>query len=146
MDQPGAEKTSLREVPFPGKPRILVAPLDWGLGHATRCIPVINELISQGAEPWIAVNGAQEVLLKNEFPTLSYIPLEGYRINYARSAAGLIRNILFQAPRILRVIKQEKEWLRSMQTQHQFDAVISDNRYGLNHEDIPCIFITHQHW
>ena len=49
------------------KPRILLAPLEWGLGHATRCIPIINELIKQNCEVLIAVEGATEHLLKKEF-------------------------------------------------------------------------------
>jgi hypothetical protein len=63
-----------------GKPRILVVPLDWGLGHATRCIPLIRELLYQGAEPWLAGEGAQEELLKAEFPQLPFLHLPGYRI------------------------------------------------------------------
>ncbi|MBU3745270.1 MAG: glycosyl transferase family 28, partial [Sediminibacterium sp.] len=30
--------------------KVLVAPLDWGLGHATRCIPIIAALLSEGYE------------------------------------------------------------------------------------------------
>ena len=43
-----------------GSPKVLVVPLDWGLGHATRCIPVIYELLRQNAEVWLAGEGAQE--------------------------------------------------------------------------------------
>ncbi len=39
---------------------MLVAPLDWGLGHATRCIPIINELIQQGAQVIVAASGLAE--------------------------------------------------------------------------------------
>jgi hypothetical protein len=28
--------------------KVLIAPLDWGLGHATRCIPVITALLELG--------------------------------------------------------------------------------------------------
>jgi len=54
------------------KKRILVAPLNWGLGHATRCIPIINELIRQNFEPVIASDGAALNLLQKEFPHLEY--------------------------------------------------------------------------
>ena len=50
------------------KKRVLVAPLDWGLGHATRCIPVINALIVQGFEVVLAGDNAVESLLKNLLP------------------------------------------------------------------------------
>ena len=134
---------SLREKII-GKPRILVAPLDWGLGHATRCIPIISELIEQNCDVWLAGEGAQEILLKEEFPQLGFLSLSGYRVQYARTASGLIRNIFFQTHKILKAIKNENEWLKDKVSQYGFDAVISDNRYGLYHKEIPCIFITHQ--
>jgi uncharacterized protein (TIGR00661 family) len=126
------------------KPRILLAPLDWGLGHATRCIPIIRELIKQECEVWIAAEGAQESLLKTEFPQLSFLHLQGYRVKYARSKAGLLWQMLIQSPKFLQVIKKEYEWLKKAVDKHHFDIVISDNRYGLHHSKIPCVFITHQ--
>ena len=144
MDQSGNEKTGLTGQSLLRNPRILVAPLDWGLGHATRCIPLIRALLSAGAEVWIAAEGMQETLLKDEFPALSFLPLKGYRVRYARSAAGLFARMLFQAPLILKAIRKEHEWLVEMAKENAFDAIISDNRYGLYHSDIPCIFMTHQ--
>ena len=127
-----------------GKPRILVAPLDWGLGHATRCIPLIRELMAQGADPWLAGEGAQEQLLKTEFPQLPFLHLPGYRIRYAKTGRGLVWKMIVQGPKMRRAIQYEHRWLKKTQTQYEFDAVISDNRYGLYHKKIPCVFITHQ--
>jgi uncharacterized protein (TIGR00661 family) len=135
---PPAGQAGLRKL------RILVAPLDWGLGHATRCIPIIKELLHQNCEVWLAAEGAQETLLKQEFPQLTFLPLRGYRIKYGRSAAGMVWNIFSQTRKILQAIKQENIWLKEMMKKHNFDAVISDNRYGLYHNKIPCVFITHQ--
>jgi UDP-N-acetylglucosamine transferase subunit ALG13 len=126
------------------KLRILVAPLDWGLGHATRCIPVIYELLSQGAEVWMAGEGAQGAILTQEFPDLPILPLEGYRVKYNRSSAGFLRSMLFQVPRLLRAIRRENEWLKQAVNEHGFDAVISDNRFGLHHPALRSVFITHQ--
>ena len=61
---------------------MLVAPLDWGLGHATRCIPIIRELINQGADVLIAARGAQKTLLETEFPRLEFLDIPGYEISY----------------------------------------------------------------
>jgi uncharacterized protein (TIGR00661 family) len=124
--------------------RILVVPLDWGLGHATRCIPIIRELLKQGIEVWLAGEAAQEKLLKAEFPDLPFLSLPGYRVHYARSNIGLLKNIFFQIPKILRAMKKENAWLKKMADEHGFDAVIADNRYGLYHSTIPSVFITHQ--
>lgn len=126
------------------KPRILVAPLDWGLGHATRCIPVIYELIDQGADVWLAGEGAQEELLRREFPDLNFLRLKGYRVKYGRNPGGILRQLIFQIPGILRNIRQEHNWLQKAANQYSFDAVISDNRFGFYHNQIPSVFITHQ--
>ncbi|MFZ9388144.1 MAG: glycosyltransferase [Chitinophagaceae bacterium] len=127
-----------------GKPRILVAPLDWGLGHATRCIPLIRELLAQDAEVWLAGESAQEKILKSEFPLLPILPLKGYRIKYAGTAAGLVWQMFRQLPRMKQAIRDEHEWLRNASSRFQFDAVISDNRYGLYHPGIPSVIMTHQ--
>ncbi|MCX6316496.1 MAG: glycosyltransferase [Bacteroidetes bacterium] len=129
---------------IPGKPRILVAPLDWGLGHATRCIPIIRELLTRGADVWLAGEGAQELLLKTEFPDLPFIPLPGYRMRYAKTSRGLLWKMIQQAPKMKRAIHAEHAWLQKMVEIHQLDVVISDNRYGLYHSTIPSVFITHQ--
>ena len=137
MDHPLKEKT-------PGKPRILVAPLDWGLGHATRIIPIIRELLVQGCEVWLAGEGAQEHLLKTEFPQLPFLNLPGYRIHYAKTKKGLLWKMIQQGPKMRRAILYEHQWLKRVVKENCFDAIISDNRYGLYHSEITSIFITHQ--
>ena len=126
------------------KYRILVAPLDWGLGHATRCIPVIKELLANDCEVWLAGEGMQEALLRTEFPELPFLSLEGYRIRYPRSSSGFFLKIFLQIPTIISAITKEHRWLKKMVRSHEMDAVISDNRFGLYHSKIPSIFITHQ--
>ncbi len=124
--------------------KVLVAPLDWGLGHATRCIPIINALVLNGFEVLIAAEGAQANLLRLEFPGLSIIPLEGYRVRYSRQPAWLPFVLLWQLPRLIKVIRRENRWLQDIIREYTIDLVISDNRYGLYTKKVPCIFITHQ--
>jgi UDP-N-acetylglucosamine transferase subunit ALG13 len=126
------------------KPRILVAPLDWGLGHATRCIPVIRTLLTTGAEVLLAGEGKVETLLRTEFPELLFLNLPGYRIRYAKSAVGTFAALVQQLPKLLRAIAFETAWLEAAVAEHRINAVISDNRYGLYHPRIPSVFITHQ--
>ena len=64
--------------------KLLLAPLDWGLGHATRCVPIIRDLLNSDCEVWLAGEGAQEKLLREEFPLLPFLPLKGYRIKYSK--------------------------------------------------------------
>jgi UDP-N-acetylglucosamine transferase subunit ALG13 len=126
------------------KSRILVAPLDWGLGHATRCIPVVKELLARDCDVWLAGEGLQEALLRAEFPQLPFLPLTGYRVAYSNSGSGLLWKMLRQLPKITSAIRNEHAWLRKMVTTHKIDGVISDNRFGLYHASVPSVFITHQ--
>src|ERR1700745_1836561 len=93
-----------------GPVSVLVAPLDWGLGHATRCIPIINELILQGTRVIVAANPAQNTLLKSEFPQIEYIEIPGYNIRY-KNGLFLKWYLLFRIPSILKRIKRENIWL-----------------------------------
>ena len=126
------------------KPVILVAPLDWGLGHVTRCIPLVHELVKQGAAPVLAGNEAAKALLTEEFPHLPFLDLPGYDVRYAKTATGLFFNMIRQSGKILTAIKKEHKWLKEQQAMHGFDAVISDNRYGLYHPDVYSVIMTHQ--
>ncbi|HEU4632675.1 MAG TPA: glycosyltransferase [Flavisolibacter sp.] len=126
------------------KPKVLVAPLDWGLGHATRCIPIIKALINQGCTVFLAGEGSTKILLQKEFPQLNFLPLKGYRVRYAKHQWMLPFSIVAQIPKILLAIKKENNWLRTVAEKYSIDAVISDNRFGLSHRAIPCVFMTHQ--
>jgi len=124
--------------------KVLVAPLDWGLGHATRCIPIIKGLLSHGYEVFLAGEGAQSILLKAEFPQLTLIPLKGYRVSYSNHKRGMALKLLWQLPKIWRAIQFENRWLHKQVALHHFNIIISDNRYGLHHPSVKSIFITHQ--
>jgi uncharacterized protein (TIGR00661 family) len=134
MDQPGNLL----------KPNILIAPLDWGLGHATRCIPIIRQLLSGNCNVLIAAEGKVETLLQTEFPQLTFVPLKGYRIEYSKNRWTLPLMIGKQIPKILAAIQHEQEELKTIVKTHAIDGIISDNRYGFYHEHIPSVFITHQ--
>ncbi|MFM9021683.1 MAG: glycosyltransferase [Sediminibacterium sp.] len=124
--------------------KILVAPLDWGLGHATRCIPIIRSLLEAGHEVVLAGEEKQAILLREEFPQLTVLPLPGYRITYSKNHWQLPFKLAAQLPKIFRAIRHERKWLKKQIEKKAFDLVISDNRYGLYHPSIPSIIITHQ--
>ncbi|HET6244767.1 MAG: glycosyl transferase family 28 [Bacteroidetes bacterium] len=123
--------------------RILICPLDWGLGHATRCVPIIRELLNQGAEVIIASERRPLHFLKQEFPQLQFISFEGYNIRYP-SKTGMILKMAIKTPQILWRIYKEHQELKKIIASHAISAVISDNRFGLWSKKIPCVFITHQ--
>lgn len=123
--------------------RILIAPLDWGLGHATRCIPLIRHILALGHVPVIAADGRPLALLRDEFPAGEFIPFKGYEISYPEGQ-GMVWKMGVAAPRILRRIAEEHHELEEMIGRHRIDAVISDNRFGLYSKRVPCVYITHQ--
>ena len=123
---------------------VLVAPLDWGLGHCTRCIPIIRHLLLRGCRVVLAAEGAQAILLMQEFPSIQVLPLKGYRISYASSKRFFSLKIVWQIPKILIAIAREKLWLRKIIEIQNIDIVISDNRYGLFSAKTTNILITHQ--
>jgi uncharacterized protein (TIGR00661 family) len=124
-------------------PRILVAPLDWGLGHAARCIPIIRELQNQGAQ--VIILGSPRVLayLNAHISNLEQIPSNDTAIRYSTWLPAWLK-ILLQANIIKRSIQDEYSNLQSLIKIHQIDAIVSDNRYGMHSESIPSILITHQ--
>jgi len=123
--------------------RILIAPLDWGLGHATRCIPIIRHLLDTGNEPIIAASGRPLLVLQSEFPEVESLQFEGYNISYPEGS-GMVWKMFQSTPHILRRIKEEHSELNEMIASLKLDGVISDNRFGLYSDKIPCVYMTHQ--
>jgi len=126
------------------KPIVLLSPLDWGLGHTTRCIPIIHEFLQQGCNVIIACNSTQKALLIQEFPELTYVQLAGYNLKYGKKRWGTIVRIILQTPKILIKINNEKSWLNIFLKSQPVDCIISDNRFGFYARNTPSIFITHQ--
>ena len=122
--------------------KILIAPLNWGLGHATRCIPIINELHRQGAEVILASDGVALDLLKSEFPSLKIHQLPAYNIRYPYR--NMMLSMATQMPKILRGAIAENCWLKNYLKENSVFAVISDNRFGFYNRKVKSIFITHQ--
>jgi uncharacterized protein (TIGR00661 family) len=125
------------------KSRILVAPLDWGLGHASRCIPVIQGLLDLGMEVLPAGDGKSLELLKKEFPSLNFLDLPNFPITYPQTASMTI-HMMGQLPKMFAQIKMEHKLLGQIILDENISAIISDNRYGLYNDNITSVLITHQ--
>ena len=123
--------------------RIFISPLDWGLGHAARCIPIIRYLQEKEVDVIIGAEGSHLLFLKEHFPDVEFIDFPGYRISYS-SIFPVGVKVLFQLPKIVSAIKKEHALLDEIIKTKNIDAVISDNRYGLWNTEIPSIIITHQ--
>ena len=110
---------------------ILVAPLNWGLGHATRCIPIIKALQEHNYIPIIASDGAALALLKKEFPYLKFLELPSYQIEYAENAENFKWKLLKNSPKMIDAVWGEKKKVKKWIKKHHIDAIISDNRLGV---------------
>lgn len=123
---------------------MLLVALDWGLGHVTRCIPLINNLLAQENEVVLGGNEVAQKVWHQHFPQLEFVHFNGYNISYGKSRLGTIVKFLWQLPKINRAIKAEHAQLNILQAKAKFDYVISDNRLGLSNPNAKCIYITHQ--
>ncbi|PCI99193.1 MAG: glycosyltransferase [Flavobacteriales bacterium] len=121
---------------------ILVCPLDWGLGHATRCVPIIRELQRLGFNVIIGADKNPLALLTQEFPNLKVIVIPGYNITFDEQ--GSFIKLFFKNVRFYKFIKKEHQLLETILEKNNIDIVISDNRYGLWNKKVKSIIITHQ--
>jgi uncharacterized protein (TIGR00661 family) len=118
--------------------------LNWGIGHATRCIPIINQLLKLNFNPIIASDGDALLLLQKEFPFIKTIELPSYHIQYPKNGKFLKWKLLLDSLRIIRAIRKEKKKTQEIVAQENISGIISDNRYGVYSKGIPSVFITHQ--
>lgn len=123
--------------------KILVCPLDWGIGHASRCVPLIHLLFEKGVEVLPVATGRSAAFLASEFPGIEIIDIDGYNIHYPKSGSMAI-SMLRQAPGLMQAIKREHRKLEQIVGIYQADAVISDNRFGMWSQYVPSVYITHQ--
>lgn len=122
--------------------RILVTPLNWGLGHATRCMPIIDQMLKMGHEVILASDGRSLALLNAEYPNLKCFRLPAYDIRY--DGRGMIWTIGRQLPKISKAVFLERKAVSQIVNAEKIDVIISDNRYGCRNRRTKNIFITHQ--
>ncbi len=131
--------------PFsPAKKRVLVVVLDWGLGHAARCVPLVKGLLQEEHEVILGANGRAAQLLKIEFPGLLLEELPPYGIRYF--SKNMFLNIGIQFPKIIWAAWHEHRKVKDLIKKHQLDIIISDNRFGCFSTEVKSIFLTHQLW
>ncbi|MEO1418363.1 MAG: glycosyltransferase family protein [Bacteroidota bacterium] len=123
--------------------RILYAVLDWGLGHATRSMVLIDYLVQCGVEVHLASSGSAAVLLRQTFPQLPFLPLPPYQISYSKGLAQ-VWHLTKQVPAMLHTIQQEHQALQTYLQKVPISGIISDHRYGIWDSQLPSVFVGHQ--
>lgn len=123
--------------------RILIAPLDWGLGHAARCIPIVKFLASSNYEVIIASYGASGEFLRREFPQLKHVSLPGMEVKYSTKGFSL-SSFFLKLPLAIKYYNNEKSLTSKIIEEYNISLIISDNRYGVCSSYVPSYIITHQ--
>lgn len=126
------------------KKRILIAVLNWGLGHASRSIPLIRDMEEAGFEPVLASDGEALLLLQKEFPGITTVELPSYNITYPAKGTFYNFHFFLKFPRILRSIYLEKKIIGKIISKRGIHGIISDNRFGASSSTVPSVYITHQ--
>jgi uncharacterized protein (TIGR00661 family) len=124
--------------------KVLICPLDWGLGHASRMIPVIQQFIEMNYHVFIGGSGKSGELLKLTYPELSFVHIPGLVIRYTRNGNLLFSKLLLQIPFMVVSAIREHHEIRKITKTYEFDLIVSDNRYGFFCKDAYCVFVTHQ--
>lgn len=123
--------------------KVLVTALNWGLGHTTRIIPIIKELINLEADVYFGGSKVQIELIKQENQSIRYIPLPYMKIQFGQQKYQIL-SFLVQLPGFVLQIFREHKFLKKLIKSEDLDIVIADNVYGLWNRKIYTIFITHQ--
>ena len=124
--------------------KVLVAPLDWGLGHATRCVPVVKEFLRQGAEVELAVVRANADFFREVFPELRQRIAPGYNIVYPKHGFNMGLWLLKNSAHLNTVMRYEHRYAEEMVERHGYDVLFSDNRFGFYSQKAYSVYMTHQ--
>jgi uncharacterized protein (TIGR00661 family) len=122
---------------------VLLSPLSWGLGHATRDIPIIRSLLDHHHDVTIAASGNALAVLQREFPECTFIEFYDYPSPYSTSRF-FIPKFIASLPTLSKALAEERHTLQKILEKNHYDLIISDNRVGVYSLKIPTIFITHQ--
>ncbi len=123
--------------------KILVAPLNWGLGHASRCVPLVQRLLNEGHEVILGGDGESLTLLRKHFPKLRYTYLAPLNLRYSKGQRQ-VWAMIKAMPRLLKWAIQDHLMLKTLLREEHIDQVISDNRFGLYNKQTECVYVTHQ--
>ncbi|MGB5098985.1 MAG: glycosyltransferase [Methanothrix sp.] len=122
---------------------VFVSPLNWGLGHSTRDIPIIEELLRRGHEVTVGTSGNALALLQRECPQCNFITFKDYPAPYSDSRFFL-PSFIAGIPAMLQAFAAERKRLEQILAENRFDMIISDNRMCVYSSKIPSYFISHQ--
>ena len=120
-------------------------PLDWGLGHATRLVPLIEEAVRCGDEVWIGGNGRSGAWLKARFPDLPLEAAPEWTLRHRKHLAWDFLGNLFSFRSGLRA---DRRWANQTAERLGLTHLVSDHRYGLKvdagKDGVVSVLVLHQ--
>lgn len=123
--------------------RVLISVLNWGMGHVSRSIGLIQQLLNQGNTVIVACSVDQEEIYRQYFENIEFVRHDGYPFMF-RGKGNFGKDLLKQfSPLRKRLIKEIKE-VDGLIEKYNVDVILSDHRYGFRSSKVPSIFITHQ--
>jgi UDP:flavonoid glycosyltransferase YjiC (YdhE family) len=123
--------------------RILISPLNWGMGHVSRCIPLIDLFLRNGNEVFVACDESQRAIFEDYFSELNFINHLGYPFKFGKQGNfGL--DLARQFRQLNGRLSSEEKEVNQYVEEFEIDFIISDHRYGFKSTKVPSIFITHQ--
>lgn len=128
---------------YPRQKTILFCPLDWGLGHIARDLPLIREFQKNGHRVIVAASPGLAAWLKTEAPQIETTLFDGPEIRYSKGKF-LILKLFTYLPELFRWLKKERERVSELVMEYQPHLIVSDNRYGARHPKVYSVIITHQ--
>ena len=124
------------------KYNILVCPLEWGLGHTGRMIPLVKRLQERQNNIFIGAGKEHQSLFRNELQGLTYIDFQGFKPGYSRFLPQYLA-LLLKTPLLFYHMLTEHIRLKHIIHDNEIDIVISDNRFGLWNKKIKSVYVTH---
>ena len=124
--------------------RILIAVLNWGMGHASRTLPIIEGALDIGWEVDVASSGDAMIWLKGRLSKNSKVKFfekPSATITYSRFFTTL--TIAAQTPKLIKSIYDERQWTIKHVKERSITKIFSDNCYGVHHPDVPSVLMTH---
>ncbi|NEV94705.1 glycosyltransferase [Psychroflexus sp. YR1-1] len=123
---------------------VLVSPLNWGLGHATRCIPVIRYFLNQGSKVSLASDGNALQLLKDEFPELEVLELHSSQVTYSSFGFYFYLKLVLQGIGLQKRALMDEDLVEAYVDKHGVDLILSDHRFGAYSKKVRSVILCHQ--
>lgn len=123
------------------KLNVLICPLYWGIGHATRMVPIAEMLREKGFRVFVAA--PDELLAVFDKSSVSAISMKSYSPAYPPNL-NLTLALILQSPFMIIQSLADRIRIRRIINDNNIDIILCDNRFGCFNRRVYSVYITHQ--